>query len=256
MIVTCPSCSTRYKLDPAQFGPEGRRVRCTSCAHVWNQLPADDLPKPVTSDAPAQASSPESAPESALESSATPEMPGQGAPPLGQGTGQNSGQNSGMDPRLAPRRPRPPPQQRGSRAGWLVLVLIVVAVIVAGALAREAVVRAWPPAEKLYTTLGFTPAKPGAGLKIKVAEHRRDVEGKTPVLIVKGDVTNTSDEVRDVPRLKASLRSAAGTELVTWTFATAQARLLPGETAPFITRIENPSTAATALNIYFVAGDR
>jgi hypothetical protein len=138
----------------------------------------------------------------------------------------------------------------------LVLVLIVVAVIVAGALAREAVVRAWPPAEKLYATLGFTPAKPGEGLKIKVAEHRHDVEGKTPVLIVKGDVTNTSDGVLDVPRLKASLRSAAGTELVTWTFATAQARLLPGETAPFITRIENPSTAAAALNIDFVAGDR
>ncbi len=50
MIITCPSCSARYKLDPAQFGPEGRRVRCTKCAHVWTELPPDDLPRPVVPD--------------------------------------------------------------------------------------------------------------------------------------------------------------------------------------------------------------
>ncbi len=195
---------------------------------------------PVTSDAPANVPAP--------EAPAMAGILGQGAP--------DSGQDSGRDSAMAPRRSPPPPQRRSSRAGWLVLILIVVAVMVAGALAREAVVRAWPPAEKLYATLGFTPAKQGEGLKIKVADHRRDVEGKTSVLIVKGDVTNTSDGVRDVPRLKASLRNAAGTELVNWTFATAQARLLPGETAPFITRIENPSAEAAALNIDFVVGGR
>ncbi len=75
------------------------------------------------------------------------------------------------------------------------------------------------------------------------------------MLVVKGEVTNTSSVVRDVPRLKASLRNGAGNELVSWTFATAQARLLPSETAPFVTRIENPSTEAAALNIDFIAGE-
>jgi hypothetical protein len=178
-----------------------------------------------------------------------PEMLAQDTPRLGR--------DSDTDARAPLRRPPPPTSKpRSSRVGWLVLILVVVAVLVAGALAREAVVRAWPPAEKLYATLGFTPAKPGEGLKIKVADHRRDVEGTTPVLIVKGDVTNTSESVRNVPRLKASLRNAAGDELVNWTFATAQARLLPGETAPFVTRIENPSAEAAALNIDFIAGGR
>lgn len=234
MIITCPSCSTRYKLDPTQFGPEGRRVRCTSCAHVWTQKPADDLPKPVE---PAE---PEPTPP--LDFAAATETPPSGPSPA-------------VAARLEARRQAVAREEgRRGRAGWLALIVVVVAVLVALALARETVVRAWPPSEKLYALVGLTPPKLGEGLKIKVIEHKRDIDGMTAVLIVKGEVTNTSEVVRDVPRLKASLRNAAGNELVHWTFATAQARLLPSETAPFVARIENPSTEAAALNIDFVAG--
>jgi len=225
MIITCPSCSTRYKLDPAQFGPEGRRVRCTNCSHVWTQMPADDLPKPV-----------------ALEAGRGDDAPRYGGP------------GPAMRQRLDASRRTPEPPRKGARAGWIVLIVIVLAAGIAGALARDAVVRAWPPAERLYTAIGLAPDKPGAGLTIKVIEHRRDVEGKTAVLIVKGEVTNTSQTVRDVPHLRASLRNAGGAVLMSWTFATAQARLLPGETAPFVTRIENPSSEAAALNIDFDDG--
>ncbi|MFD0388840.1 MJ0042-type zinc finger domain-containing protein [Tistrella bauzanensis] len=39
MILTCPACSTRYTLDPQSLGPDGRKVRCTQCGHVWQQDP-------------------------------------------------------------------------------------------------------------------------------------------------------------------------------------------------------------------------
>jgi hypothetical protein len=149
-----------------------------------------------------------------------------------------------------------PPSARGLRAGWLVLVLVVTTLGIGGVLAHDAVVRAWPPAGRLYALVGIDAARLGEGLTIKVVEHRRDVEGSNAVLIIKGEVTNNSDGVRDVPRLKASLRSHGGDELSSWTFATAQARLLPGETAPFVTRIENPSIDASALNIDFTASGR
>ena len=45
MILTCPACSTRYTLDPQSLGPDGRKVRCTQCGHVWHQDPPADMPR-------------------------------------------------------------------------------------------------------------------------------------------------------------------------------------------------------------------
>jgi predicted Zn finger-like uncharacterized protein len=247
MIVTCPSCSTRYKMDPTRFGSLGRRVRCAKCTHVWLQMPPDDLPKPVLPPEPPPV--PADVPD---------DVPRVVSPALVQAARDETRrallQERELREELGPlAEPEP---ARGLRAGWLVLVMVVTTLAIGGILAHDAVVRAWPPAERLYALVGIDAARLGEGLTIKVVEHRRDVEGSNAVLIIKGEVTNNSDGVRDVPRLKASLRSHGGDELSSWTFATAQARLLPGETAPFVTRIENPSTDASALNIDFTASGR
>ncbi len=34
MILECPKCETRYEI-PGDLSPEGRKVRCASCQHVW-----------------------------------------------------------------------------------------------------------------------------------------------------------------------------------------------------------------------------
>jgi len=39
MILTCPSCDTRYLTEDTSFGSEGRDVRCASCGHQWHQEP-------------------------------------------------------------------------------------------------------------------------------------------------------------------------------------------------------------------------
>src|SRR5690606_17469788 len=44
MILSCPSCATRYVLDPARLRPSGRTVRCARCAHTWHaEAPAVSL---------------------------------------------------------------------------------------------------------------------------------------------------------------------------------------------------------------------
>lgn len=39
MILCCPACQTQFKVDSAQLGPDGRKVRCTKCSHVWRVGP-------------------------------------------------------------------------------------------------------------------------------------------------------------------------------------------------------------------------
>lgn len=35
MLIVCPSCASRYEINPAKLGPGGRKVRCPSCAFEW-----------------------------------------------------------------------------------------------------------------------------------------------------------------------------------------------------------------------------
>src|SRR5205085_9077373 len=45
MILTCPSCGTRYRADPVNFTAPGRNVRCAKCGHTWFQA----APEPESS---------------------------------------------------------------------------------------------------------------------------------------------------------------------------------------------------------------
>ena len=41
MIISCPECSGKFRIDPSALGAAGRRVRCGKCAHTWLQTPPD-----------------------------------------------------------------------------------------------------------------------------------------------------------------------------------------------------------------------
>jgi predicted Zn finger-like uncharacterized protein len=50
-LIICPVCETRYETQ-AVFPPEGRKVRCSKCAHVWQALPVTAPVEPAPPMAP------------------------------------------------------------------------------------------------------------------------------------------------------------------------------------------------------------
>jgi predicted Zn finger-like uncharacterized protein len=47
MIITCPSCATRYGVDATVFPSEGRRVKCANCGKRWHAVGESELPEAV-----------------------------------------------------------------------------------------------------------------------------------------------------------------------------------------------------------------
>jgi predicted Zn finger-like uncharacterized protein len=216
MIVTCPSCSSRYIVDPKALGPTGRMVRCASCKHTWMQAPAPDLSKPADV---------ESAPDAIR-----PIPPGSNLPAFPQ-----------------------PRARSGQAVGWLIFLAVLLgggAGMVAG---RDQVVTAWPPAARLYDIVGLSVEMVGAGLELRDVSSIRREDGP-PAILVEGIVANVSNRPREVPRLKAVVRSAAHQDLKNWTFTPGVLVLLPGETAKFKAELGDPPRGATDLAITFTTG--
>ena len=220
MILSCTACGTRYLIDPALLGPEGRVVRCAKCGHQWTQTPPEDLPRqvalpPLESDFRA--------------------IPGAARPP-----GTN-----------LPALP-PSPKPRSGVIAWAVLILIVAGLGGGVVLARHDIVAAWPPAAKLYELAGFPGEEIGSGLELRnVASASRSEDG-VAVLAIEGEVANVSSAARDVPTMRAIVKDGER-EVRSWTFKAAQARLLPGESASFVTSLRDPPANATGLTITFTA---
>ncbi|GBD40962.1 hypothetical protein HRbin39_00334 [bacterium HR39] len=47
VVITCPSCGTRYRVSRGSLGPVGKTVRCSRCSHRWfAEAPKVDEPPP------------------------------------------------------------------------------------------------------------------------------------------------------------------------------------------------------------------
>jgi predicted Zn finger-like uncharacterized protein len=92
--IICPACGTRYETK-AVFPPEGRKVRCSKCAHVWQAFPIPDAPEPALAATPAAPPAPVA-------------MPPQSPPPPAAAVNMGMRGFAGIAP-TPPAPPRPTP---------------------------------------------------------------------------------------------------------------------------------------------------
>src|SRR5438132_1030793 len=83
MNVTCPSCETVYRVDPAKVPPGGVRARCAVCSSVFPVNPATGAAAPAVAAVPPRPPAPPGRP--AAPAPATPPAPGA---PAGAAPGQ------------------------------------------------------------------------------------------------------------------------------------------------------------------------
>ena len=235
MILTCPSCGTRYQTAEAQFKPPGRNVRCAKCRHVWFQatpeLEVPIEPEPVIS--PAEPEAPAAA--AALNIGAQPHTP-------------HAVQEE------EPRRRRSRGAALAQSVGWLALLVLLGAIGWATITYRETIASVWPPSASLYTLLGM-PVNV-RGIALTNISYKQEYEAGQPVLSVTGKIVNVSNREQPVPEIRVVLMDDAKRELYHWTFDAGVPTLKPGAETPFTTRLSSPPADARNLNVRFAeAGD-
>jgi predicted Zn finger-like uncharacterized protein len=108
---------------------------------------------------------------------------------------------------------------------------------------RSDVVRALPQTASFYSLLGLP-----VNLRGLVTEQHEGV----PILVVEGNVVNTTRRNEDVPRIKFVLRNATHHEIYFWTAVPVRASLPPGEGVGFRTRLASPPADARDVVVRFV----
>lgn len=228
MIVTCPSCSTRYLVDPAAIGPDGRRVKCARCGHVWRESAVEPVPaaapaepQPVLVGPAAQAATPPSA----------------------------AGHITNLPVVITPRR------RDGPAVGLALAVLLVGGLAGVGYFARDSIVRFWPPAIRLYDTIGVPVAQPvetgalGRGLVLQGLEVRRVAGVGVEQVVVTGRVENRALVTRPVPPIEVRLLDASRTVVARTPLLVTTESLAPDQSVQVAATVETLPDAATRLEI-------
>lgn len=215
MILTCPQCSTRYHVDPASLGPDGRSVRCASCGNRWHAQPPADAPKAV--DVDTDDTVPRPAPRK--------------RPILG---GEAS---------------------RGASAsliGWLVGVLVVL-FLASAVIGRNEIVAGFPASASLYQKLGL-PVTMELGLQFENVTSERLAERGVSILVIEGQIVNVSEQERAVPPVKVTLLDDGGRKLQDELLRPEKEVVAGGGKVGFSGRLVNPARQARNFSVTFDVG--
>jgi predicted Zn finger-like uncharacterized protein len=249
MIVTCPSCKTRYVVDDAVLGEAAeRRVRCASCGNLWTYSSKAEAPAAL---AGLTAEGAMATDTTAGRPLAGPERPGPRAEPTIEPRPHPAGPTALGRPSVAVEPPAAD-ESRAARSsgggGWAIvlgLLVVVAGLVLVAYLGRDSIVALWPAAAPVYRTLHLT-EQTGAGLAV-TAMPKRTPES----LVIDGNIVNGAGQSRRVPRLRVTLRDGNKSDLESKLIDPPVDRLAPGASARFNTTFDHPSSTATEVAVTF-----
>ncbi len=211
MIVNCSECSTRFAIDAQALRPDGRRVKCGKCDHVWFEEPSAPSVVEPLSVTPLEPDE--------LSTITTPNLPAI--------TTAN--------------------QRRSAGAAWIMVGVLLAVVLGLGWFGRGSIALAWPTAKVIYASVGISAfPPPGEGLSLDMEVKRGDEK-----LELVGKVLNTTDQYRAVPPVYAVLQDANGEQLRKWQVDVGVKELGPGEKVPFSTEIDTVPEGTATVSVLF-----
>jgi predicted Zn finger-like uncharacterized protein len=150
--------------------------------------------------------------------------------------------------RLRPSLPRP--RGQSIRVSPPMFILLVGSAIIASLLfGREHVVRTVPDSAGLYESIGLPVNL--RGVEFRDVKGANEIVDGVVVLVVEGQLVNISGQSVELPRLRLAVRDARGKEIYTWTATPPTARLGPGGSAPFRSRLASPPPDGASVEVRF-----
>jgi len=240
MILTCPTCASRYRIDESKLGPQGRTVRCAGCGESWRAEPVAEplqlTPQNMTADLAAEDSTAEDVSEA---SGAEPDLAATPAEELPKVFRQKA---------EAKRRTR-----EAMTAGlvWGGMAAGLALMVLAAVVFRVQVVELWPRTAGAYAAVRLT-VNP-LGLAPDNVQVAPGLENGRAALIVTGAERNIDSRPRRAAPLRISLYDKAGARLLSRIVDMPASPLGGGESRAFRVSFLDPPMAASQVGVDFAA---
>lgn len=251
MIISCASCNASYEVEPSFFEPDGLKVKCSNCATVWFQgyISEDDLDAFVRSysEEEPEDEAPEEAP---VEEEIVAEASVQNEAPTSKSRIRSEALRLvAAAQNLKTGRLQHDKQFRKNVINWGSLAATVLIFAGVALQYRVSVVRMLPGAAQLYASLGM-PVNV-RGMSFANIVFKRGFENGLPIIAIKGEVVNLTDEQQVLPRVRLGLLDDTDQELYHWTVRVSKKPIEPGGKLTFVTRLASPPASAQGLMVRF-----
>lgn len=263
MILTCPSCVTRFAVADTAFAEGPRKLRCARCRHAWRAGPDGPVPDETPVAMPvAVADFPASAPNPADDYIPPPPAPPLPPPPEHRPPvvekpvpplpSANFLQNLEETASKLPRLPR--------RLAWTMVALLLCGLLLALFLGRHKLAARFPLLEEAYRAAGLINPAPLDSFDLQLTKAEKCLISGRAMLCLAGTVTNRSDIAHTVPTIYITALDGQGQEftdsdgrgILFWRIPAEGGKLLPRETRNFSLTEPYPEKTVTDFDYGFI----